>query len=162
MNTSKYTCIYTDFDNNESQYIDITNYKFNRKIYDLTIMCVNNYEEAREYIDEHENDKAVLFYKSNNISPDEQQELQSVSHLIQLYSIVNNFSERNFEDISRFLYSMHHIVQATLLYINKLENFTDGDICHLLDTISKMKEVNKYIRPEILIRCEESIKEIIS
>lgn len=148
----------------EETYTDITRYHYSNVIDDVSIVLVNDYEEAINYIKNHSDTKSVLFYYKDNISVEEHQELQMKTYKIQLYSIISHFTESSFPLISHFLYDLYSIVYATTI----LSNIDTLNQTQLKLVSATLHEIHKYddkdlcINPLILHRCENILKRLLN
>ena len=161
---NKITTVYPPLKYKKEPFINLTRYKFYTIIDDVIIKLVNTFEEAEEFINTRTNDKAVLFYYDDNLTPDEHQELQMKTYTIQLYSIINGFCESNFQSIAENLFSIYSLVYATTILSNfiKLNNEQLKLAKSVLSQISKLLTKESYINPFILMRCEILLKQMIN
>ena len=145
-------------------YFDITRYHFSTVIDDVEVRLVNDYEEASSYVLAHPYDKAILFYDSDNISPEDHQSLQTKTFKIQLYSITNRFNPANFIHISESLFPIYSIIYATSILSNfqKLNDEQQKMASSLLREVRKLQSESSYISPIILKRCELVLTQMLN
>lgn len=136
---------------------------YERKIEDVLVKYISSFEEAKEYIQENRGKKILMFYQSNNITPEEHLEIQKMQWNIQLYSIINNFMPCNLDNIASYLYNIYSCVFATsaLSVLNELNDDHIKLANIVLDKLSDHLDDNHFISPSIMVRCNDALRNIL-
>ena len=138
---------------------------YEKYINDVLIKLVSSFHEAKTFISSHPtNQKILLFYQNNDITPEEHVQLQKIKWNLQIYSIINNFNPDYLDNIAKYLYNIYSCVFATsaLSTVEKIstEHIQLANV--ILNNLEKYINDDYYISSVIIKRCCEALKQILN
>ena len=138
---------------------------YEKYINDVLVKLVSSFHEAKSFISScPTNQKILMFYQKDDITPEEHMQLQTIKWNLQIYSIINNFNPEYLDNIAKYLYNIYSCIFATsaLSTVKKLstEHIQIANI--VLNNLEKYIDDDYYISSVIIKRCYESLKHILN